>query len=50
MRQARSNETTPDDGPPHDPVEPVPVRDPPGDVPDPTPIDDPRVPRPRKTL
>jgi hypothetical protein len=50
MWNAKSNEPTPPDGPPHDPVEPVPRRDSPGDVPSPTPIDDPRVPRPGKTM
>jgi hypothetical protein len=50
MWKAKSNETTPPDGPPRDPVDPVPRGDPAVDVPNPKPIDDPRVPRPGKTM
>lgn len=49
MPYAKSNETTPPDGPPRDPVDPVPRGDP-LDVPNPKPIDDPRPPKPRKEM
>ena len=41
-------ETTPPDGPPREPVDPIPRRDPTA-VPDPKPIDDPRPSKPSKT-
>ena len=52
MQTAKSNDPTPPEAPPHDPVDPVPLRDPGDGVPRPRPrpIDDPRVPRPGKTL
>jgi hypothetical protein len=43
----RTPETTPPDGPPRDPVEPIPREDP--TIPDPTPIDDPQPGKPGKT-
>lgn len=48
QRAHRNPGTTPPDGPPHDPVDPIPRVDPPAS-PDPTPIDDPRPSKPTKT-
>jgi hypothetical protein len=46
---ARNPETTPPDGPPREPVDPI-VRDDPTGIPDPKPIDDPRPSQPGKVM
>jgi hypothetical protein len=50
MSTSKTDDPTPSDRPPHEPVDPVPLRDPPDGMPHPRPIDDPRGPRPGKTM